>query len=455
MNTQSVQQVPSYSQIIRKAWPIILANASVPLLGLVDTAVIGRTGSVAELGAIALGAIIFSFVYWGFGFLRMGTTGLVAQASGAGEQAEVRAVVLRALLCALGFGLLIVILQIPIAQSALWLLEGSEQVESTTNSYISLRIWGAPAALGLFALMGLLIGLNMSKTLLFVQLLLNGSNMALDVFFAAYLDLGAEGIAIGTAIAEWLSFSIALVVVAKILRRSQQSECDEQTHEQSVFFEWSRIFDKEKLKNMIAVNTDIMVRTLFLVFGFAWFANYGARFGDVQLAANHILLQFVSFSAFFLDGFAYVAESLVGRAKGAKNRRLFDVSVSKSTHLAAGSALFLALSVYLLGPFFIQLLTDANAVQQTSRDALWLAAIYIFLSFAAFQLDGIFIGTTRTRAMRNASAFSLFIFLLSSILLTPIYANDGLWFSFIIYVCARALFLLREYKALVVDAFKV
>jgi MATE family multidrug resistance protein len=444
----------SYGYILRKAWPIILANSSVPLLGLVDTAVIGRTGSVVELGAIALGAIVFSFAYWGFGFLRMGTTGFVAQADGAGDEAEVRATLFRALLCALVCGLVIVLLQTPIASLALSLLNASEQVEGVTESYISLRIWGAPAALGLFALMGLLVGLNMSKTLLMVQLILNGSNVVLDIWFAGVLDWGAQGIAVGTALAEWGSFLIALVVVLRVLhKRNSESVRDSKSETFEHFVNWPVILNADKLRHMLAVNSDIMIRTLFLVFGFAWFTNYGARFGDIHLAANHILLQFVSFSAFFLDGFAYVAESLVGRAKGAGNRQLFQVSVAKSTRLAGASSLLLALIVLVGGPYFIAMLTGLEAVRAAALYVLPIASLYVLLSFAAFQLDGIYIGVTRTKAMRNASILSLLCFLAFSQVLTSYFDNIGLWISFVLYVCARALCLLMYYRSLVVDEF--
>lgn len=454
MNNAQLGEQVGYGYILRKAWPIILANSSVPLLGLVDTAVIGRTGSVAELGAIALGAIVFSFVYWGFGFLRMGTTGFVAQADGAGDEGEVRAALFRALLCALACGFVILLLQIPIGFSALSLLNASEQVEEVTATYISLRIWGAPAALGLFALMGLLVGLNMSKTLLMVQLILNGSNVVLDIWFAGVLDWGAQGIAVGTALAEWGSFFLALVIVLRVLRRRHQT-CVSESSIPKVerFVNWPVIISADKLRHMLAVNSDIMIRTLFLVFGFAWFTNYGAKFGDVHLAANHILLQFVSFSAFFLDGFAYVAESMVGRAKGARNRQMFQVSVAESTRLAAVSSLLLAVVVLVGGPYFIAMLTDLEAVRAAALYVLPIASFYVLLSFAAFQLDGIYIGVTRTKAMRNASILSLLCFLAFSQVLTRYFDNIGLWIAFVLYVCARALFLLMYYRSLVEDEF--
>ena len=202
----------TYSYLIRKAWPIILANASVPLLGLVDTAVIGNIGSVEDLGAIAFGALIFSFVYWSFGFLRMGTTGFTAQAAGAGDETEVRAVLGRALLMSVSLGILLILLQWPIRLIAFSLLGGTESVEILASDYFQIRIWGAPATLTNFALMGLLVGLGLSKSLLLVQLFLNTLNILLDVWFAAILELGVAGIALGTVLAEWMTVFLACLL---------------------------------------------------------------------------------------------------------------------------------------------------------------------------------------------------------------------------------------------------
>ncbi|MGQ9426830.1 MATE family efflux transporter [Gilvimarinus sp. F26214L] len=205
--------------ILAKAWPIILANAAVPTLGLVDTAVIGNFGSAAQLGAIALGAVIFSFVYWSFGFLRMGTTGFVAQAAGARQEPEVRATLGRALLVALAIGSVLTSLQWPLAEVAFLLLDASAEVESVAADYFRIRIWGAPATLATFAIVGTLIGLGKSRTLLSVQLILNGLNIVLDIYFAGVLGMGAQGIALGTVIAEWISCILALAILLAILRR--------------------------------------------------------------------------------------------------------------------------------------------------------------------------------------------------------------------------------------------
>ncbi len=428
------------SRILARAWPIILANAAVPLLGLADTAVIGNFAALEDLGAVALGGVIFSFVYWGFGFLRMGTTGFTAQAAGAGDTAEVRAAIGRAMALATVVGLSLFALQWPISTAALSLLEGSETVKAITADYFAIRIWGAPAALGVFAITGLLIGLGKSKTLLVLQLFLNGLNIVLDLIFAGLLGMGAEGIALGTAIAEWSALLLGLAITTALLK-SQHSDTEP-------FLPRQRLRDWAKLRHTLAANTDIMIRTLLLVFSFAWFVRQGAGFGDDILAANHILLQMISFSAFFLDGYAFVAESLTGEAIGRDRRQHFDLAVSRSSELSCASALLLALGVWLLGPLAIDMLTTHVPVREAADSYLPLAAIYIAVSFAAFQLDGIFIGATRTRQMRNAAIASTALFLLLSLPLVERFGNNGLWAAFIGYVIARAVTLGWYYPAL-------
>ena len=416
--------------VVRQAWPLILANCSVPLLGLTDTAVLGNLGTLYDLGAIALGALIFSFVYWGFGFLRMGTTGFVAQADGAKDSAEVRAVVLRSLLLAATIGVVLTALQIPLATVAFGLLSGGEQVEATARTYFELRIWGAPATLGTFVLTGVLIGLGESKKLLLVQLSLNFLNIALDIYFAGHLQMGARGIAIGTLLAEWLAFSFALLVVWRLLV-SDHVDTEPMLVSQ-------RLRDRTRLLAILSANRDIMARTVLLVFSFAWFTNQSAIYGDEVLAANHILLQLISFSAFFLDGFAFVGESLIGQAIGARNLSFLDRAVRLTTEMAFVTAVLLAFAVFVLGQQMIGALTDITQVQKLADGMLIYAVIYIVLSFAAFQLDGIFIGATCTVQMRNASIIATAVFLAMWWLLSSRYGVIGLWWSFIVYVCARA-----------------
>ncbi len=433
----------NYIRIIKLALPVILANASVPLLGLADTAAIGQTGAAVDLGAIALASLIFNFVYWGFGFLRMGTTGFVSQAAGANDIDEMHALLFRAVLLGAIIGLLLILLQSLIGETAISLLKASDEIKVLVSDYFYIRIWGAPATLITFTLLGTFIGMGWTKHLLFVQLFLNGLNILLNVLFVVGYDLGVRGIAFGTVIAEWSTLFFASYLLLKkmqlqgLFHRLQQLR--------------SRVFDKEKLIALFKVNGDIMIRTLALLSGFAWFANQGADFGDQVLAANHVLLQFVSLSAFFLDGYAHVAEMLTGKAYGAKDKPYFIEQVRHSSVLAGITALMLAGSIYMLSDLLIPLLTKDIQVQAIASAHSLYAAIYIALSFAAFQLDGVFIGVTKSMEMRNATLLALFIFIGVALLLTTPYGNVGLWISFIIYVVARAVMLGIYYPKILRD----
>ena len=269
----------AYSRVVGLAWPFILANSAVPLLGLVDTAVIGNLGSAQDLGAIAFGALIFSFVYWGFGFLRMGTTGFVAQAAGAADYLEVRAVLGRSLLLAAGLGCLLVVLQLPVQWLTVTALSGSADVEQMAALYFSIRIWGAPATLIGFVGTGFLVGMGRSKTLLVLQLFLNGLNIVLDILLAGVMGLGAAGIALGTVISEWCAVLFGAVLLRKVLLEMNPAtkSC------------WPReeILNQKKLAQSLSANLDIMIRTLLLVFSFAFFTNQGA---DLEMSLWRLII---------------------------------------------------------------------------------------------------------------------------------------------------------------------
>lgn len=422
--------VPGYRGIIRLAIPIILANSATPLLGLVDTAVIGHVGNAADLGGIALGALIFSFVYWGFGFLRMSTTGFVAQAHGRQDQQYIQHILLRALLLAMGIGLLLVLLQWPLRTLALAIFGASEAVENVTRDYFVIRIWSAPACLANYVLTGVLIGLGRGRALLAMQLTLNGTNIVFDLFFAAVLGWGVSGIALGTVLAEWITFSLFGWRILRMLDLPLG---------QLRGLPWPVILQKSALQSMLKANGDIMIRTILLLAGFGIFNDQGARFDDVTLAANHLLLQLISFSAFFLDGFAFVSESQAGRAFGARQPAQFALAIRRTTVLAASTALLLALILLAAGPLFIELLTNIAPVNEMAQAFLPLAALYVLVSFAAFQFDGIFIGCTATRAMRNSAILSTAAFAALCYPGAALFGNHGLWWAFIAFVLIRAL----------------
>jgi MATE family multidrug resistance protein len=420
---------PGYGALIRLAVPVILANAAAPLLGLADTAVIGHTGDAAAMGAIALGTLIFSFLSWGFAFLRMGTTGFVAQAAGAGDRVEVRAALARALLTAMTIGVLLIVLQWPLRAVALAVFGATAAVEQGVALYFHARIWSAPATLGLYALLGTLIGLGRMRALLALQILLNGLNLILDLWFVLGLGWGVPGVALGTVLAEWAAFAAGLFLVLRVIRPHPT--------ERVPMWSWPDIFVRRHWRRMVSTNTDILWRTLALLAGFAWFTNQGARFGDATLAANHILLQFTTLSAFFLDGFAFVLEAQVGHAAGAGQVDRFRVTAWRATLLAGATAMLLALAIAGLGPWFVQRLTTIAAVQELALGHLPWAALYVVCSFPAFQLDGIFVGTSESRPMRDATLVALLIFLGASWVAVERWANDGLWLAFVGFVIAR------------------
>jgi MATE family multidrug resistance protein len=428
---------PSHRDILALAIPIILANSATPLLGLTDIAVVGHFGSVSDLGAIALGNLLFSFLFWGFGFLRMSTSGFVAQAAGRQDVEEAVAVVVRALLLGVVIGCVLIALQWPLITAALWILGGDASVEQVTRDYFFVRIWSAPATLALYAVNGLLIGRGLGRQLLRQQLLLNGLNLLLNIFFAGVLGWGARGIAAGTALAEWLTLLISGTLI-------WFSTGD------AVKAAWHRIrpelFVMSRMRALMAANGDILIRTMTLLGGISLFTDQGARFGADTLAANHILLQFTMFSAFFLDGFAFVAESLAGRAFGAGDRQLFAIVVRRSSQLAAATAAVLALIFLFSGEFFITHLTAMPQVRALAIQYLPFCAAYVFVSFVAFQLDGIFIGTTQTRVLRNAALIATGLYVLLCFPLARWFGNAGLWSAFIVFVALRAITLLVNYR---------
>ncbi|HLS11313.1 MAG TPA: MATE family efflux transporter [Flavobacteriaceae bacterium] len=440
-----MHRLKNHKKILRLAFPIILANASAPILGLVDTTAIGQTGVAADLGAVALATLVFSFVYWGFGFLRMGTTGFISQAHGANDREEVLAVLYRVVLLGLGIGVLLILLQVFIGNLAVWLMSASEEVKGLVKDYFYIRIWGAPATLITYALLGALIGLGWTKQLLWVQLALNGLNILLNILFVVGLDMGIKGIALGTLIAEWITLFFAWYLLTKNLNLQQPWQRLKEL--------WNRIVNRAKIVAIFKVNADIMIRTFALLSGFAWFANQGAIFGDTTLAANHVLLQFVSMSAFFLDGFAHVSEMLSGKAIGAKDKQGFITQIKDSTQIAGVTAILLGSGIMLFAPLVISFITKDAQVQAIAEQHSVYAGIYIIVSFVAFQLDGVFIGATRSKEMRNTSIISLLVLIGAGTILTQYYGNIGLWISFIIYVIARGVSLGAYMPKLVRELF--
>jgi MATE family multidrug resistance protein len=422
--------------VLAIAVPVMISNVSTALIGVVDTGVVGRIPGPAYIGAVALGSLVFTFVFWAFGFLRMGTTGLTAQALGAGETDGLAAVLLRALLVAFAVGGALILFQWPIRETAFALVQGSDTVESLARRYFDIRIWAAPATLANYALLGWFIGLGRTGTGLVLQLVLNMTNIVLDVLFVLGFGMDARGVATGTLLAEIVAMGAGLLLAARHLGGFGRLRPSKE------------ILAPERLRRTLGVSGDIMVRTLALISVFVWFTSQGARQGDTILAANTILLHFVSMSAYFLDGLAFAAEALVGRAVGSAHRQGLRAAARITTLWSVMTSVAIVLVLVAAGPALIDVLTVDAASRETARSFLPWAVAAPLLGVWAFQLDGIFIGATRTRDMRNAMLAATTVFLAAWWLLTP-WGNHGLWAAFQVHYLARIGSLAAYYPRLV------
>jgi MATE family multidrug resistance protein len=420
--------------VLSIAVPVMLSNVSTPLIGIVDTSVVGQIPDPAYIGAVAVGALVFTFVFWAFGFLRMGTTGLTAQALGADDGDEIAANLGRAMLVAVGVGVLLILLQWPIRETAFVLLDGSAEVERLAREYFDIRIWAAPATLANYALLGWFIGLGRTDIGLVLQLVLNVTNIALDALFVLGFGWDVRGVALGTLGAECIAAGLGLLLGWRHLRSLGAT------------VGIGALLVPERLRRTIAVNGDIMLRSLALITVFVWFMAQGARQGDVVLAANAVLMHFVSVCAYFLDGLAFAAEALVGRAIGARHRAGLVGAVWITTAWAAGVAAVVAGLLFVAGDALVDVMTVDPAARAAAREYLPWAVAAPLLGVWAFQLDGIFIGATRTAEMRNAAALMLAIYLLAWWMLLPL-GNHGLWAALYVHYVARIGTLLAYYPA--------
>lgn len=426
---ESVTALPSagwHARVLRLAVPIVLANLTQPLLSAADTAIAGHFPGMAALGGVALGGVFFNFVFWGCGFLRMGTTGLVAQAYGAGDQAGLRAVLLRALGLGFAIGAAILVLQVPLVHLALALLGGGAAVKANATAYCLARIWSAPAALGNYVVLGSLLGRQRPRLALLLQAVINLSNLVVALALVYGLGWGIAGLGGATAAADWIGLAVGAVLLRRLHHRGLPP------------VDWRAILASDALLRLLRVNSDIFLRTLCLLGAFGWFAHQGAGLGDAVLAANALLLNFQTFMALGLDGFAHAAEALVGAAIGAGDRHGFRMALKVTSQWAGAIALCFAATYALAGGTIIRLLTDQPAVRAVALAYLPWAAASPLVSVWSFELDGVFIGAMRTREMRNGMAVALVGFLGGVALLEPRLGNAGLWASLMIFMVLRA-----------------
>lgn len=412
-------------QVGRLAAPIILANLGQPLMGIVDTALSGHLPDPALIGSVSVGALIFSFLFWGFGFLRLATGGYTAQARGRNDDVEIRAVLGRALLLAGLLALLLLAIQSPVERLALELIAASDAVNRGAETYFSIRIWAAPASLAFYCMHGWLLGMQDTRSVLVLTLAQQLLNTGFSLFLVMALDMGIAGIATGTLIAEYLAAGVGLLLIARHLRRHPAR------------LPRSTLLDAAKLKELIAVNANLMIRSYALLFSIGVFTSSSAQFGDKTLAANNLLQQLYALLVYGLDGFADASEALVGHAKGAKNRARASRTIAAALQMAAlvalgGSLVYLAVGEQLLGIF-----TDHETVIAEAERYMIYLVLAPLVGFWCFVFDGVFIGAMRTTAIRNAMLASLAVFWAAQALLVPLWGNDGLWIAFLLFFAAR------------------
>ncbi len=423
--------------VLGQSWPIMLANAAAPIVGLVDTLVVGRLVGTTALAGIGLGAVIYGVVYWGFGFLRMSTAGLAAQDDGAGDVAAVQGHILRAVPLGILIGLLVFALQLPLLAGAFNIFTASPDLEAEAATYIRARLWGLPATLGTIALMGWFVGISRSGLALRLQIVLNLVNIVLSPLFVIGFGAGLYGVGLASAVAEWAGFAVGLVLMRWEFARRGGLQPGVLTRD--------NLLRADQLRRLGIANSNIFIRTMALTLGFNFFGNAAASEGELFMASNHIHMQLVTMAALVLDAFAHTAEAVTGAAYGAKDRKRFDRAVSLTTRFSAGFALLIGALIWLGGPWLVDLLSADEAVRATARAYMPFAALAPVVGFAAYQIDGIFIGTTRTAEMRNAGLMAVALYIGAHYLLYPMMGPAGIWTAFLFYYAVRALTLAIYY----------
>ena len=412
------------ARVFAIAGPAMVANLTTPLIGVVSTIAIGRLGDATLLGGVAIASVVFDCLFWLFSFLRTSTVAFTAQALGAGEAQEIRALLVRGLAVAavVGFGL--IVLQIPLGLILLDAMGGSEGVTRAARAYFAIRIWSAPIVLANFVVLGWLIGQAHAGLALAIQIVINVINMVATVALVMGMSTGIEGAAVAAVVAETVGLVLGVLIARTITHRPLSVPRE-------------AFFDRAKIWRMLAVNRDIMIRTAALIAALLFFTAQGARAGDVTLAANAVLNNFLLISAFFLDGLANAAQQLCGQAYGARDRTAFSDAVRLVLAWGFGFAIVVALAFALFGPWLIHIMTANAGVQQTAEAYLWFVVASPLLAVFAFGYDGIFIGATWAREMRNLMILSLLCFLATWFALRGL-GNTGLWIAMLVLYASRA-----------------
>ena len=417
------------------AWPIILSNITVPLVGAVDTAVIGQLPGAENIAAVALGAIIFDFLFWGFNFLKIGTSGLGAQALGANNPNQVSKVISRALAIALLAAIVVIITHKFVLMLSLNIYQTDTEVATATAAYFNIRVWGSPAVFVNFVILGSFIALQRTRFIFYHQVLLNLSNISLDLLFVLKFDMGVEGVAIATVIANYLACAFGLSWMLSTLVKS------------NIHLSMQAVImtNFQTYLQLMKLNTNIFIRTACLVFSFAFLAYMGSKLGTIFLAANAILLHFQSIMAYSLDGFADATESLCGRAYGKRSLSELNQAMRLTTFWAVSAALLCCLCFLLYGNQLIAVFSVDAAVINTAREYLPWLILSPIISVWSFQLDGVYIGTTHSKEMRNGMLLSTIVFVIAALVFVSLWQNHGLWFAFVLFMLLRGLVLALWY----------
>jgi MATE family multidrug resistance protein len=429
----------SHRRVLALAIPTTLAHVSTPLLGVADAAVIGRLGEAHLLGAIAAAALVFDFLFWSFGFLRQGTSGLTAQALGADDRLQQNATLVRALACAIGIGIVLILVPSLIAWIAFTLLAASPEVTRAARAYFDIRIWSAPFVLVNYAVLGALTGRGRTDFALALQVFINLVNIALNVGLVYGFSLGVRGSATGTLVAELAGTILGLLIVRR-------------AYGDLGAVPRKLVLDRRELARMFGVNRDIMIRNAALLMAFAIFTAQGTRGGDIKLAANAILMNLFLVSAYFLDGFATAAAQMCGQSLGAADSKGFRKAFRLTLMWSVVFAALVTTIAFAGGNLFIDFLSTNSEIRNYARDYLVFAALSPLLGSLAFQLDGVFIGATWTRDMRNMMLLSLAIYAAGVFALQP-FGNAGLWMALLLFFLTRGLTLAWRYRTLSVTAF--
>ena len=423
----SEAHLPDDRDVWRIAAPMILSNVSVPLLGMVDTGVVGHLESPAYLGAVAIGATIFGFLYTGMNFLRMGTTGIAAQRYGAEDNDGLRVSLGQALIVSLLVAVVLLALQLPIGKFALSLIGAEPDVEAFAAEYFSIRIWSAPGTLANYVIIGWFLGLQNARVPLLIFLTVNITNIVLDLVFVLQLGMKVDGVALASVIAEYTGMLVGLGFAARALR------------ERSGHWPLARLFNVRAYAAFFAVNANLFVRTMALMFAFGFVTAMGARLGGVVLAANAVLMNLQNLTAFALDGFAHAAEALVGKAVGQQRRDVFERSVSLALKWSMIFAVGFCLLYVAIGPALIRLLTDLPDVRSAAMQFLPWLIISPLISVWSFLYDGVYVGATRAREMRDIMIISTFVVFLPAWYLLQGLGNHGLWLAFTLFMASRGI----------------